>query len=216
MIVAAGSSRRMGFDKLEADLMGSPVAVRSILAFEQSDVIGEIIVVTQPSKVASLEALGISKLRAAVVGGAERHDSVWAGIQACSSESEFVAVHDGARPLVSSAAIALTLDAAQSHGAASLAHRVTETLKRGNSDQWAGDPVSREDLWAMETPQIFRRDLLFEAYTRVRDQGALVTDEVSAMEFLGQKVKLVENPGFNPKITVPADLEVAAAIMSKV
>ncbi|MAS96328.1 MAG: 2-C-methyl-D-erythritol 4-phosphate cytidylyltransferase [Verrucomicrobiales bacterium] len=217
IIVAAGSSRRMGFDKLEADLCGESVLARSIMAFQYCDDVVEIRVVTSPEKILPVaetaSRLNLTKFVEAIEGGAERHLSVSSGLQKVSNEFDLVAVHDGARPLVTPTAISLCASMAAGNGAASLAHRVADTLKRGNEKAEVCGAVSRENLWAMETPQIFHTELLKEAYAAVIEKGDLVTDEVSAIEALGKTVRLVENPEPNLKITVPGDLVVAEAIM---
>jgi 2-C-methyl-D-erythritol 4-phosphate cytidylyltransferase len=217
IIVAAGSSRRMGFDKLEADLCGESVLVRSILAFESCEAVEEIRVVTSVGKFPAVESaakrLRIEKFVEAVEGGAERHLSVHAGLERVGDDCDLVAVHDGARPLVTPAAIMQCGQVAGRTGAAVLAHRVADTLKRGNEAGEVCGSVSREDLWAMETPQIFQVDLLREAYSTVLAAGDAVTDEVSAIEKLGRPVSLVENREANGKITVPGDLVVARAVM---
>ncbi|MEM1443715.1 MAG: 2-C-methyl-D-erythritol 4-phosphate cytidylyltransferase [Verrucomicrobiota bacterium] len=218
IIVAAGSSRRMGFDKLAADLAGESVLCRSMLAFQACPDVVEIRVVTSPEKFSSVEAdaerLGIGKFVEAIEGGAERHLSVDAGLSRVGEGMDLVAVHDGARPLVTPEAIKRCAEVALASGAASLAHRVADTLKRGDADGNVVGAVSREDLWAMETPQIFGVELLRRAYAAVIASGALVTDEVSAIEALGEKVKLVENLEPNLKITVPSDLVVAKAALA--
>ena len=115
--------------------------------------------------------------------------------------------------LVSARAISLCASVAAETGAATLAHRVADTLKRGNDRGEVDGAVSRENLWGMETPQIFKLELLHEAYETVIERGDLVTDEVSALEAIGHPVKLVENPDPNLKITVPGDLGVAEAVL---
>lgn len=213
IIVAAGSSRRMGFDKLEADLEGRSVLHRSLLAFQSCDDVAEILVVTSPEKrEAAMEAaklLSLSKFAGAVEGGAERHLSVSAGILEAAEDSDLIAVHDAARPLVTPEAVSRCAAKARETGAATLAHRVVDTLKRGNGRNEVVDSVSRDHLWAMETPQIFAAHVLRDAYEKVLEDGALVTDEVSAVEALGQPVTLVENLEPNFKITVPGDIEIA-------
>lgn len=217
IIVAAGSSRRMGFDKLAADLAGESVLSRSILAFQACPEVVEIRVVTSAEKfdtvAADAERLGITKFVEAIEGGAERHLSVNAGLSQVGADADLVAVHDGARPLITPAAITRCAEVAMETGAASLAHRVADTLKRADAAGDVSGAVSREDLWAMETPQIFNVELLSRAYAELMQQGALVTDEVSAIEALGEKVRLVENREPNLKITVPGDLLVAEAVL---
>lgn len=216
ILVAAGSSRRMGFDKLAADLAGESVLVRSMLAFSACPEVVEIRVVTSPEKIAetttAARRLGVEKFVEAIPGGAERHLSVHAGLERVDATCDLVAVHDAARPLVTPTAISRCAAVAAAHGAASLAHRVADTLKRGNPDAEVVGAVSRENLWAMETPQIFSTSLLREAYAAVLAKGEAVTDEVSAVAGIGRVVKLVENLEPNLKITVPGDLAVAAAL----
>lgn len=217
IIVAAGSSRRMGFDKLDADLGGESVLTRSMLAFEACPEVLEIRVVTSTEKFSAVreaaKRLGLSKFVEVIEGGAERHLSVNAGLERVGGHCDLVAVHDAARPLVSASAISRCAAAAKEHGAAALAHRVADTLKRGNATGDVIGAVSRDDLWAMETPQIFSRALLLEAYAAVLHRGDVVTDEVSAVTGAGHPVKLVENSEPNLKITVPGDLVVAGAIL---
>jgi 2-C-methyl-D-erythritol 4-phosphate cytidylyltransferase len=176
------------------------------------------VLVTAPEKTGPVrqwaDRFGVSKLAAVMEGGAERHLSVWNGIRAVADEAETIAVHDGARPLASPGAIAMAIAAAAEHGAATLAHRVTETLKRADAARRVTEPVSREELWAMETPQVFRAELLRRAYRQVLASGQSVTDEVSAVQALGEPVYLVENAEPNPKITFPHDLALAEAILA--
>ncbi len=201
----------MGFDKLAADLAGQSVLARSVAALEAVDAVAEIIVVTSADRAATLSSPKISQI---VPGGAERHLSVWAGIEACADDAELIAVHDGARPLVAPSAIEACAAVAAEHGAASLAHRVVDTLKRtAPGSQIAAESVSRDDLWAMQTPQIFRREVLIEAYQKVLSSDELVTDEVSAIQSNGGEVHLVENTTPNLKITVPEDLAMAERVL---
>lgn len=213
VIVAAGSSRRAGFDKLAALLDGVPVLRRSVDAFVEAGA-AAVVVVCPPSRweetgLASA-AFPIPVLR--VDGGAERQDSVAAGLAALPGETRMVAVHDGARPLVTPAGIRSCLEAAEDTGAAACAHPVVDTLKRADARGYSlPEPVSREHLWGMETPQIFNLALLQRAYAHVTEQGLVVTDEVSAVESVGVSTRLVQ-VGANLKITLPGDLELAELI----
>jgi len=209
IIVAAGSSRRMGFDKLLAPLAGAPVLQRSIQAFVQCEEVTEIIVVCPKERFDQLDLEFSNKLIHRVDGGKDRHDSVAAGLALLPDGTEYVAVHDGARPLISTDQIARVLLAATQHSGAASARPVTETVKRANSDGRVTESVNRDNLWLMETPQIFNSDLLVEAYRVVRHMGERVTDEVSAMELIGHHTHLVNNPSPNPKITYPEDIEQA-------
>ncbi len=209
----------MGFDKLEAEIAGETVLNRSLITFQNCREVAEIVVVTSVDKFEVLletaDRLQLSKFSGAVEGGAERHFSVNAGLEKVDPGCDFVAVHDAARPLVTPLAISRCAKAATKTGGATLAHRVADTLKRADARLEVCESVSREDLWAMETPQIFRADWLREAYRFVFDSCGLVTDEVSALEAIGRPVQLVENEEPNFKITVPADLAVAEALLAK-
>ena len=216
ILVAAGSSRRMGFDKLDADLAGETVLVRSLRAFEACPDVMEIRVVTAhekfPAVIGAADRLGLAKVVEVLPGGAERHLSVHAGLSRVDAGCDLVAVHDAARPLVTPSAISRCAEEAAACGAATLAHRVADTLKRANAAGEVTEAVSRDSLWAMETPQIFSRSLLLEAYAALLERGELATDEVSAVAALGHTVRLVENLEPNLKITVPGDLVVAGAV----
>ena len=205
IIVASGSSRRMGFDKLAALIDGNPVLWHSVRAFSSSSSITQVVVVTPPERFEWLSDLG-GKLHR-VDGGKERSDSVNAGLAALNPDITHVAIHDGARPLVSPQSITATFEAAQKTGAAALARRITETLKRSSPEGITTESVSRENLWIMETPQIFSCVLIKQAYQKVASGDAQITDEVSALQLLGQGTTLVENVQPNPKITVQADLD---------
>jgi 2-C-methyl-D-erythritol 4-phosphate cytidylyltransferase len=217
IIVAAGSSSRMGFNKLLAPLAGMPVLRRSLLAFEGCEEIQEVVVVggeqVREEVARWRDEGGLAKLTAVVAGGAERHLSVWAGIDACAPAAEVLAVHDGARPLITPEQIAKCVRAAREHGAAACARPMTETLKRADAAGRVTESIDRSGVWVMETPQVFQRDLLVRAYQEVLRDNALVTDEVSALQRLGTPVLLVENIRPNPKITFPADLDLATRLM---
>lgn len=228
IIVAAGSSRRMGFDKLTAELLGRPVVAHSLLAFEACTVVEQIILVTREDRVAEFEAVareqGITKLACVLPGGSERHFSVAKGLEAALAQGvrgargdreTYIAVHDAARPLITPAAIAACLEAArQRRGAASCAAPVADTLKRADSEGVVTESVDRTQLWAMQTPQIFHAALLSRAYQAVLESGTLVTDEVSAVQALGVDVALYQNDEPNFKITLPRDLHLARLVLA--
>jgi 2-C-methyl-D-erythritol 4-phosphate cytidylyltransferase len=146
-------------------------------------------------------------------GGADRQDSVARGLAAVDPDTRWVAVHDGARPLVSPEDIDCCVGAALEHGAATLARKATETMKRSDANDFSTEAVSRENLWCMETPQVFAISLLRKAYEAVTARGLTVTDEVSAVQAIGTKVKFIESRHPNIKITTPADLALAEALM---
>ena len=206
IIVAAGSSQRMGFDKLLAPLSGKPVLQWSIEAFILCDAVSEIIVVCSQDRFDSLHLPPTNKPIHRTDGGSDRHDSVAAGLTLLAKDTDYVAVHDGARPLISSEQIIRVFHSAIEHASAASARRITETVKRANSDGQVIAPVDRDNLWLMETPQTFQADLLKQAYKQVRNSGKRVTDEVSAMELIGHPTQLVPNKTQNSKITFPEDI----------
>jgi len=213
LIVAAGSSRRMGFDKLASPLAGVSVLRRTVEVFARADSISEIVVVCPVERWELLADADCSKPLRRVEGGRDRQDSVASGLLALGPAVALVAVHDGARPLVTPEDIRRCVAAAAVHSAAALARKVTETLKRSDAQDCSAEAVSREQLWFMETPQVFEVELLREAYRRVLAAGLSVTDEVSAIEALGRRVKLIESTAPNLKITTPADLALAEALL---
>lgn len=213
VIVAAGSSRRAGFDKLAAPLAGVPVLRRSVEAFVAAGC-AAVVVVCPESRWQEVglgaAAFPIPVLR--VDGGAERQNSVEAGLNALPEGTRYVAVHDGARPLITPQGIVACLAAAQQTGAAACAHPIVDTLKRADATACSlPEKVSRDNLWGMETPQIFDLSMLRRAYACVAEQQLVVTDEVSAVEALGIATRLVQ-VGPNLKITLPGDLELAELI----
>ena len=213
VIVAAGSSRRAGFDKLAAPLAGLPVLRRSVDAFVAAGAAAVVVVCPESRWVETgLAAADFPVPVSRVDGGAERQDSVAAGLAALPVGTRMVAVHDGARPLITPQGIAACLAAAEETGAATCAHPVVDTLKRADAaGRSLPEKVSREHLWGMETPQIFRLELLLQAYQYVKENALVVTDEVSAVEALGVPTQLVQG-GANLKITLPGDLELAELI----
>ena len=221
IIVAAGSSQRMGFDKLFADLGGRPVVAWSVAAFQACAAVDGIVLVTRPEKEPVFRELaraeGWTKLRAILPGGAQRHFSVWNGLQAIAdgdARENYVAVHDGARPLVTPEAITRCLELAQTTGAACCASPVTDTLKRADAHGRIAAGVDRTNLWAMQTPQTFALAGLVRAYRAVMEAGETVTDETSALERVGQPVALLNSGDFNLKITYPQDLELARHLLA--
>ncbi len=216
IIVAAGSSRRMGFDKIFSNLAGEPVLVHSLRAFEIAPCVERILIVTKEDRLAAVSELGrgFSKFDRAIPGGAERHHSVWAGLRAFDPKSfHYVGIHDGARPLISPDLIEACLATAMEHGGASCAVPVTDTVKRASPAQVVVESVDRTGLWAMQTPQIFRTALILDAYEKIIEKDEVVTDEVSAMQKYGREVALLRNEDWNLKITYPRDLQLAGHIM---
>jgi 2-C-methyl-D-erythritol 4-phosphate cytidylyltransferase len=148
-----------------------------------------------------------------VAGGARRQDSVAIGLAAVDPDTRTVVIHDGARPCVTPELIAETITSAQRHGSGVAASRIVDTVKFVKRGASVDHTVDRTKLWAVQTPQAFGYELLRKAYARVSEQGETVTDEASAVEGLGEVVRLVEWPKPNIKITTAEDLAVAAALL---
>lgn len=214
IIVAAGNSQRMGFDKLLAQLGGKSVLERSIEAFAAHSKVSEIIVVCPQDRFQALGIIHKSEMITRVDGGTDRHDSVAAGLGKLACPDQYVAVHDAARPLISTSQIDRVLKAATEHNAAASARPVTETVKRADTDGFVTESLCRDDLWLMETPQIFKTGLLTKAYDMVQKSGQRVTDEVSAMQLIDCRTVLVANKEPNLKITYPEDIKLAEKLLS--
>lgn len=213
IVVAAGSSSRMGFDKILADLAGKPVLRHAVEAFQSADAIDAIVLVGSAPVLAAAahwpEDATLPKLHAVVAGGQERQDSVRLGLASVPAGTTHVAVHDAARPLVSPVSINETIAAAKQHGAAVLARPIPDTVKRVDESGWINATVDRTGLWAMETPQAARFDWLNAALEKVSKDGLHVTDEVSALQEAGYAVHAVRSHAPNLKITWPEDIDTA-------
>ena len=217
VIVAAGSASRMGgIDKVMAPLGGTPMVARTAAAFQNCDAIAEIVIVTRPDLIRPISALcaGMNKVRAVVAGGSSRQESVWLGLNALSEDIQLAAIHDGARPLVSNLVIDRTVRAANSYGAAAPAVPVKDTIKvvKGGLVEKTPD---RATLQAVQTPQVFDFDLLRGALKKAEEEKAAVTDDCSAVERLGMKVKIVEGDERNLKVTTPMDLKIAEMLLEE-
>ena len=215
VIVAAGSAQRMqGIDKLLAPLDGVPVLRRSIEALASAPEITELIVVTRADRLEAVQALceGLSKPVSVVPGGKTRAESVLCGLSAAAMP--YVAIHDGARPLVTVELIDEVLDAARVYLAAAPAVPVRDTIKVAHDGIVEHTP-DRSALFAVQTPQVFAADLLKAALQSAIADGATVTDDCSAVERLGKEVRLTEGSEENIKITTPVDLAIAEAILQR-
>ncbi len=213
VIVAAGSSTRMGMPKMLLPLNGKPVIAHTLSAFQNSPVIDEIVLVTRAEDVDALQALaadhGITKLTAVVAGGDSRQQSVANGVRACCSDVALFAIHDGARPLISLECIAAVVEAARRDGAAAAAVRVKDTIKIVDADGFVRLTPDRATLWSVQTPQVFERTLYLRAVEYMEQSGLQVTDDCQLVEAIGHPVRLVEGEYTNLKITTPEDIRTA-------
>jgi 2-C-methyl-D-erythritol 4-phosphate cytidylyltransferase len=212
VIVAAGKGTRMGpnIDKLFLEVAGRPVVAHTWQRFVEAESVQEIVVVVRDGMQSAFKELAdeyeLKKPYRLVVGGAERQDSVWNGLEAISPESQIVAIQDGARPCTSAAIINSTIAFASEMGAAVAAQPVTDTIKESEDGKSVSRTLQRSKLWAVQTPQTFRVEVIRKALTAVRERGLQVTDDTAACELIGQPVRLVSGTAPNPKVTVPADL----------
>jgi 2-C-methyl-D-erythritol 4-phosphate cytidylyltransferase len=219
IVLAAGRSSRMGGgpNKQFIELLGKPLIYFSLAAFEQCCVVDAVVLVRRADCAQQAEKVvhdfGFKKVVALTDGGIERQNSVWNGLEKCDPATDIVAVHDGARPLVTPALIESTIASVQAHGTGIAATKVVDTIKEANEDRTVVRTVDRTKLWAVQTPQTVRCSLLREAYANIFLKQMVVTDEAAAVETLGQRVHLVETPFLNLKVTTPSDLAIAEALL---
>lgn len=214
VIVAAGEAQlKGGFDRILADLGGKPVLGHAIAAFEGCPAVDEIIVVINQSKLQRAWNLakeqGWSKLTKIVSGGARRQDSVLAGLQEVG-DCDWVMIHDGSRPLVTTEQIMDCLDAARTHGAAILAVPTRDAVKMVNSEHVVRATMDRASIWLTQTPQCFRKDLILEAY---RDAFGDISDDSVLVERLDHPVRVCMGAYTNMKINAPEDIDLALAVL---
>lgn len=219
VIVAAGSANRMqGTDKILADLCGKPAIFYTISAFQQCEKIQEIIVVTRENLIETISDLcrteQLFKVKKIVPGGDCRPKSVSLGMDQVSKHTDLVAIHDGARPLVTLEVIERTIRAAESFHAAAPAVPVKDTIKKAENHIVVETPERRK-LFAIQTPQVFDYDLLRGALQQAMEKDIQITDDCSAVEALGMSVYLTEGQDENIKITTPIDLLLAEAILKR-
>lgn len=216
VILAAGNSTRMGQDKVELRIGGEPVLVHTVRAFESSELVNEIVLVTREDRVQELadqvKEYGFAKVRAVIAGGKTRAESSLAGVMAVSKKAKLISIHDCARPFVTEKLIRETACAARDFYAAVPVVPVTDTMKF-RSGEYLGDTVDRDALCAIQTPQIFHADLIKGALTYVVKNRLPVTDDSSAASYLGFRTRMVEGDRDNIKLTTPDDIAFAEAIL---
>jgi len=212
IIVAAGKGTRMGpgVDKLFLEVNRCPVVAHTWRKFERAEDVNEIIIVLRDGLQSSFAELAdmysFKKPFRLVIGGPQRQDSVWNGVQALPTETQIVLIQDGARPCTSSELITATIAAARETGAAVAAQPVTDTIKESADGKFISRTLDRSRLWAVQTPQTFRVEIIRRALAEVQRRGLQVTDDTTACELIGQPVQLVFGRHPNPKVTRPEDL----------
>jgi len=220
IIPAAGEGKRAktGLRKQFLPLNGKPVLAHTLAKFEEVDAIDGVIVVVPKGlirycKEQIVERYGFSKVFKVVVGGKTRQDSVRNGIHAIPNECSIVAVHDGVRPLVSEGHIRESIEYAKRYGGAIVAVKARETLKVASDDLRVIKTLDREGIWLAQTPQVFRYQIIRDAYNLAYQHNFYGTDEAALVERLGIQIKIVEGSYRNIKITTREDIEIAETIM---
>ena len=219
IIVAAGDSTRMGgrMSKQLIPLNGRPAIEYTIRAFQSCDLIDEIIIVARPQDIDDIAhtAFAFRKVSTVTAGGRDRADSVRRGVQAASRRATHYAIHDGARILISEHEIRRVLTAAYECGAATLGTPVTDTVKIVSPEMEIVSTPDRSALFAVQTPQVFEKDLYRRAMENAANCQLTVTDDCAMVEALGEKVKVVKGEYSNIKLTTPPDIAIAEAILSQ-
>lgn len=222
VIAAAGTATRMGskINKQYLLLKSRPVLAYSLDAFEEFDLVDEIVIVANPMEVEYCEKEIVKKyhykkVSQVVPGGKERQDSVWTGLKHLRSDTDLVAVHDGARPLLSFKLLEDLLVEAEEWGAAIPGVNPTDTLKVVDRDEFVRQTLDRSSVAAIQTPQIFKYNELLSAYNQAYEEGFTATDDASLFETYIGRVKVVKGDYRNIKITTPLDLKIAEVLLGE-
>lgn len=219
VIVSAGNSTRMGgINKQFLEINGIPVIARSIAAFQNSSCIDEIVIVTRENdfeKIKNLvERYGFNKVSKIVGGGETRQLSVYNGVVSTSEKAQIVAIHDGARPLVSDKVIEETVKSAIRYGAAATGVKVKDTVKIVDENNNITDTPDRAFMRFIQTPQVFEKSLYLDAVNTV-ENSKIFTDDCMLVESYGKTVKFIDGDYENIKITTPEDVEIAESYLKR-
>ena len=212
VIVAAGMGKRMGAGINKAYLLlgGKTILEQTVTVFENCRKIEEIVVVTDDTEKCRELLKGFKKVTKIVLGGATRQDSVKNGLKMC--QGEFVAIHDGARALITAEKIEKVIEDAKKFGAAALGVKCKDTLKASDENGFIAKTLDRDWIYRIQTPQVFKRTEIEEAHSKINSE---LTDDCAVMELVGKKVKITEGSYENIKITTPEDLIIAEKILEK-
>lgn len=218
IIVAAGNSTRMGKDKIFLPLNKIPAIAYTLRAFEKSEAISEIIVVGKKGHEAQLKSIAseysISKFKNFAPGGEFRQESVFSGVKFCSEQTEYFAIHDAARCLITSEEIDESIADAIVHKASSLGIPCKDTLKILNNDNFVISTPDRSTLWNIQTPQVFEKNLYIDAMLSAIKSGVNYTDDCQLIEKMGKMVHIVKGSYSNLKLTTPDDIAVFENILN--
>jgi 2-C-methyl-D-erythritol 4-phosphate cytidylyltransferase len=221
IVPAAGAGVRFGgaVKKQFIALNGLPILSHTLRALAASKALSAIIVVVPPGEeLRGQEALELARIdleTEVVPGGQARQDSVYIGLQRAKAETDLVLIHDGVRPFVSREVVLATIEAAKEWGAAIAAVPVIDTIKRVDTDGFVVETLQREQLWSVQTPQVFRYALLMRAHRAIREGGIVATDDAALVERIGGMVKVVRGSYENLKITSEEDLPLAGLILKR-
>ena len=217
VVVAAGSSERMGGDKMLMTLGAKPVIIRTLMAFQKSPMVDDIVVVTKMEKITAIADMiklyDISKVTQVISGGATRVESSLAGVSAVRRGAKLIAIHDGARPLVSQELIERVVKEANEHISAVPVLQSTDTLKRVDSRGVIVEGIDRASVFRVQTPQVFDADIIKGALTKAVEKRLPITDDCSAVDMMGFSTYTVEGDAGNIKLTLPEDMVLAEAIL---
>lgn len=219
IILAAGKGSRMGekINKQYLSIKGYPILYYTLKAFSENDHIDEIIVVVAEDEMEYcknhiIEKYNFSKVKSIVIGGNERQNSVLNGLMAVSS-CDIVLIHDGARPFIADSIINSGINYANCYGAAACGVIPKDTIKIKDSAGFSLETPEREALFCVQTPQIFKYDLILDCHKRIHEEGIKVTDDTMVVERYGSRVYLYEGSYNNIKITTPEDLNLGKQIL---
>ena len=220
IVLAAGQGKRMGAGKNKQFLLlgGMTILERTLRVFEAYAGVTDVILVVHKEEAAYVRkqyGAEFAKVKRIVVGGKERQDSVYAGLQALDAECGYVMIHDGARPLVDAAVLERVERQMREYGSAVAAVRVKDTIKEADADGVVVRTIPRERLWSMQTPQAFEKERIVRAYELAMRDGYYGTDDASLMEYAGQEVRLAEGSYENVKMTTAEDLAVGEMILKR-
>lgn len=221
LVPAAGTGLRMGFSQRKQFMLlrDLPILVWTLRRLEACQSIEEIIPIVPEDSVEFcaeeiVDSYNIHKIKRIVVGGRERQESVWHALRKLNNGFNYVMVHDGVRPFVSDRLLHESLKEAVRHDGVVVGYPVKDTIKDVGKDRFVEKTLRRNHMWAIQTPQVFKKDVIVDAYTRAHEANFTATDDAALVEWAGYKVKVIEGEHENIKITTPFDLVLGEAILS--